>query len=624
MKLLRLKITDPEGFRSLPCGFEHCFRKEWALQEELNGSEGFAPFVSAGPNGSGKSNLLEVLAAIFYHLECIYLENLPDSFRFDEHDNPKGFQGSKATPDGFEIEYLIKPKVALATKGLNGYAHIKISKNVDEPPTWHLLNLDSQDGTSELAIGRTLARELLPEFVLAYSSGENEILSLPFFKMRFIQFDEYWKALTRQEGYDGRPETRLAYLDNGFSQAILLCNLLFQDDATLQPFREDIGIEALNEFRIIIRRSITIQSDQVYAFDTASDSQKKERLNRLRSENREKSESEMEQLNRGEIVKSNSALREESDANGNPHYHVNLLQLLEGDDKSSRAVSALKRCATLSYLDESTDTLILDYYVNDATKQAFRDNFDNKALTLFQAFRVLLTLNLYSVSNTLKADLYQSPSHYVSETVPILASDQRIMRFKFVRFRKRGVAKPTMLKELSDGEHQLLHSLGLCLLFRNTNSLFLLDEPETHFNPDWRANFITRLRSCFPNKGDVSQEMLITTHTPFLISDSKPEKVLVFKRDNRTDDVSVQTPEYNTLGASINKITMSTFGKRETIGGRAQSLLNALRARFDEGVEDKDALIIEIQQQLGDSVEKMLLIKAILDSEQHDSSELHS
>ena len=135
-------------------------------------------------------------------------------------------------------------------------------------------------------------------------------------------------------------------------------------------------------------------------------------------------------------------------------------------------VSALKRCATLSYLDETTETLILDYGVNEATRKAFRENFDGSPLALFQALQVLLALNLYAVNDELKSDLYRSSSHYVSETVPTPASDQRIMRFKFVRFTKQGVTEPMTLKELSDGEHQLLHSLGLCLLFRNTNSLF--------------------------------------------------------------------------------------------------------------------------------------------------------
>jgi len=155
------------------------------------------------------------------------------------------------------------------------------------------------------------------------------------------------------------------------------------------------------------------------------------------------------------------------------------------------------------------------------------------------------------------------------------------------------------------------------LLFRDTNSLFLLDEPETHFNPDWRANFISRLRQCLPGNGEFAQEMLTTTHTPFLISDSKPEKVLVFAKDKATGAVSIVPPGFNTFGASINKITMSkVFGKRETIGGHAQALLGAMRTRFEQGTEDKEALITEIHQQLGDSVEKVLLIKAILDSDQ--------
>ena len=54
---------------------------------------------------------------------------------------------------------------------------------------------------------------LLPRYVLGYSSGENEILSLPFFKLRFVQFDEYRNSLQAQLTYPGHPETRLAYLD---------------------------------------------------------------------------------------------------------------------------------------------------------------------------------------------------------------------------------------------------------------------------------------------------------------------------------------------------------------------------------------------------------------------------
>ena len=611
MKLLRLKITDPAGFRSLPCGFEHHFRTEWALQNELTQPEGFAPFVCAGPNGSGKSNLLEALAAIFYHLECIHLGNLPSSFSYDQEENPDGFRGETADPDGFEIEYLIQPKHAMKVDGYGLQAHVLISKEPGKFQKWYFLNSTESEGRHELVAGSVIGQHLMPDFILGYSSGENEILSLPFFKLRFVQFDEYWRALSWQLSYPGRPETRFAYLDNSFSQAILLCNLLFQDEATLKPFRKDIGIDTLQEFRIIIRRSISLESAQLEAFDGASDDQRKERANRLRAEYPNATEPEVQDLIRRDIVKDNSALRAETDNQGTIRYHVNLMHQLEGDEKSWLAVSALKRCATLSYVDEATDTLILDYWVNDATKEAFRDNFDGSPLALFLAFQVLLTLNLYSVSESLKANLYKSPSRYVSETVPTLASDERIMRFKFVRFSKEGVEQPMLLKELSDGEHQLLHSLGLCLLFRDTNSLFLLDEPETHFNPDWRANFITRLRQCLPGAGNVEQEMLITTHAPFLISDSKPDKVLVFAKDKASGAVSISHPDYNTLGASINKITMETFHKPETIGRRAnQILLNLLS---DPAAQNNPhALAKRIMETIGDSIERTFAVQSVL------------
>jgi restriction system-associated AAA family ATPase len=592
MKLLRLKITDQAGFRSLPCGFEHHFRTEWSLQDELAQPDGFAPFVCAGPNGSGKSNLLEALAAIFFQLEVLRVRRsfLPEVLQKTDQD---------FSPVAFELDYLIRVPAEYRGPNSPEWAKVGVWKSLGESVRFQWENQSDFDTDVYEVFKGGHADILLPQYVLGYSSGENEILSLPFFKMRFVQFDEYWNALTRQLSYPGHPETRLAYLDSGFSQAILLCNLLFQDEATLQPFREEVGIEALREFRIIIRRSIPLAPEQLAAFA---------------------SEDQNQRQSLDDIVNSNPALRVEADDAGSTRYRLNLMQLLEGDKKSSLVVSALTRCATLHYVDETTDMLVLDYRVNDATKQAFRENFDSSPLALFQAFQVLLTLNLYAVSDALKTDLYRSTSHYASETVPTLASDQRIMRFKFVCFTKQGVAQPMMLKELSDGEHQLLHSLGLCLLFRETNSLFLLDEPETHFNPDWRANFITRLRQCLPGNGDFAQEMLITTHTPFLISDSKPDNVLVFKKEKASGTVSISHPDYNTLGASINKITMNTFGKRETIGGHAQTLLEALRVRFEQG-ENKEALITEIHQQLGDSVEKVLLIKAILGGDESDNRE---
>lgn len=580
MKLISLKITDPDGFRSLQPGFEYHFRKEWQWKEERDTTQDFAPFVCAGPNGCGKSNLLEVISAIFYQLEILRSRRnfLPDSFLSDSPEDMDKLDDILGKPTGFELEYLISvPEEYLAEtiKESIKLAHVRAVKKPNMPIQLFWWNADEFNTSSVGSVGEKEREFLLPDYVLGYSSGENEVLSLPFFKMRFVQYDEYWQALIQQSSYSGRPDSRMIYLDNSFSQAILLCNLLFESESNLASFREDVGISALNEFRIILKRSIPIPSMATNQFG-------------------EKNPSLYENPITGE-------------------YQANLLKLLEADSNSADnfdpIITRLKRCATCWFEDEATDTLHLDYSVNQATYQAFQNNFES-ALELFQALQVLLTLNLYSVSEQLKSDLYKSDSLYVGETVPSLPSDERIMRIKNFWVSKTELTEPVLLKSFSDGEHQLLHTLGLCLLFRDTNSLFLLDEPETHFNPQWRANFISRLRQSL--NGSNQPEMLITTHTPFLISDSKLEKVLVFKKDN--GEVNVSNPEYNTLGASINKITMATFDKRETIGGLAQSLLDGFKTRSEKTDQNKEMLIKEINRELGDSVEKVLLIKTILDS----------
>ena len=197
MKLLRLKITDPAGFRSLPCEFENHFRTEWALQEELGQPTEFAPFVCAGPNGSGKSNLLEVLAAIFFQLEVLRVRRsfLPDSFLYDETENPKGFKDGDGVPNGFEIEYLIRVPEAFRNSESPVFAQVSIIKSLGQSPE---ISWRNQAEFAFDSLGAVSERErdfLLPQYVLGYSSGGNEILSLPLFKA-FTQLVEH-KTVSR-------------------------------------------------------------------------------------------------------------------------------------------------------------------------------------------------------------------------------------------------------------------------------------------------------------------------------------------------------------------------------------------------------------------------------------------
>jgi hypothetical protein len=138
MKLLRLKLDVP--FRSLPAGFDIDFLREWDYDRCFE----FHPYCFAGRNGSGKSNVLEAIAAIFYHIECIYLDYRPEGFEFDADTSPKGFRAENATPDAFELEYLIPndrivPREPWPKQDDWPVFHIRISKQAGQRPAIQLV-----------------------------------------------------------------------------------------------------------------------------------------------------------------------------------------------------------------------------------------------------------------------------------------------------------------------------------------------------------------------------------------------------------------------------------------------------------------------------------------------------
>jgi restriction system-associated AAA family ATPase len=191
------------------------------------------------------------------------------------------------------------------------------------------------------------------------------------------------------------------------------------------------------------------------------------------------------------------------------------------------------------------------------------------------------------------------------------------MRFKHGSLIKEGVSETIYIKALSDGEHQLVHTIGLCLLFRHEPALFLLDEPETHLNPDWRASYISTFRAALEADAatkNVMREVLLTSHSPFIISDCQKENVLIFEK-NKDGKVEWHNPDFNTFGASANAITIKVFGRKETIGDYALGKLEALRQRLKDG-ENPDALIEEAGKNLGESVEKVLFVNQALDKEE--------
>lgn len=544
MKLLKLSLKAEYG--SLKNDFELNFRESYdpEITAEIDWNQ-FHPFCFAGLNGSGKSNVLEALANIFYHLESCVNINQPEIFKTQ-------FSANSCKPDAFELEYYINPEKDKKSS-IQNMVLVSISKKPEMAPEmcYSIFPFnENQIPVTVVADKKSKipapAKIYLPDLVIGYSSGENEILSIPFLKTRLLHYDEYREVLKKKEKYKA-PESNLLYIDYEMSQAVLLSNFIFQERAVLEPLETELGITDIKRFRMNL--------------------------------------------------------------NNHTEEHFNIFENYDS------VIKAFKNCATTYFEDE--EGLTLDFWINKATKESFKKNFPDGIFQLFQAFQVLYTLNYRTVTEEIKSDVYQSKGFYTDGKVPNPAPEDKVFYFLDYYISKNVTALDgteesiqLLMKNLSDGEQQFLHTLGICLMLKDKTALLLLDEPETHFNPGWRSKFMRTLQKSLEasQSDNLMREIVITSHSPFIISDCFPDKVIIFEKGKQPKNA--RDTNLRTYGTSIDIIMESIFKKNNTIGDLSRNEIEEIQ----EKIKNKKSLsgneVIKLKKStahLGDSMEKILL-----------------
>lgn len=142
-----------------------------------------------------------------------------------------------------------------------------------------------------------------------------------------------------------------------------------------------------------------------------------------------------------------------------------------------------------------------------------------------------------------------------------------------VRVKVKNVNNALSFRELSEGEQQLLTILGLLKFTGGKDSLFLLDEPDTHLNPAWSVKYLSFLREFVPNKN--SSHVIMITHSPLAISELKKEQVQVMWRDENGNQVRADQPGEDPQGMGFEGVLMSDmFGLKSPLDATTQQLLD--------------------------------------------------
>lgn len=401
---------------------------------------------------------------------------------------------------------------------------------------------------------------LLPQKVVGYTSGNNETLSLPFLVSRSGYADEVGRrALNVETRSQSVPDTRLMLIDYETHLEVLVANLLLGEGYQREALLKEAQLQDLHSFRCIIQLA----------------HQKKSKKKTRRKG----------------------------------------IQLT---DELETYIEQLQRCATCYTYDDKTETYIFDYWINEHTREAFRSFWGN-ALNLYSSFHKLAMLNDLVLSKKTRDRFRRDTrTRRFASRLPEPQDEDKVFRFERVIFRKQKTGEEINEEEvdeeevdyvsLSDGEHQLCQLLGMFCMLSSPNILFLLDEPESHFNPQWRVKFISRIFDLPTKDGErrkpsraARQDCLLTTHAPFIPSDMQREKVFIFSK-NEDDKIQINNPDVETFGSTFDTIIEECFRIRPPISQRSRDKIEKLM-NSDDPKEIQAGI-----KELGDSVEKAFLV----------------
>jgi predicted ATPase len=207
---------------------------------------------------------------------------------------------------------------------------------------------------------------------------------------------------------------------------------------------------------------------------------------------------------------------------------------------------------------------------------------------------------------------YESPKLLFNHLESMYLSDL-IEEIRVVGRRKDGSL--VRFDQLSEGEQQLVAVFGLLLFTQSDESLYLLDEPDSHLNPRWTYEYRAMLRKAlFPslpnddsekavpdeNPIDTSappaavgnSQVLIATHNPLMISAHPRTHVRIL--DRTPLGTTALPPEDEPPGMTIDRLlTSDVFGLESALPARTLKIIadrDSLAMKSDLSEVEKDRL----------------------------------
>ena len=295
---------------------------------------------------------------------------------------------------------------------------------------------------------------------------------------------------------------------------------------------------------------------------------------------------------------------------------INLYKDYHKDTKISSSCSINRTWGIQRFLQPNPNFPIIIYYpigmvtfINFIDFKDARYNFRTDILTIYdhaldkQAFNFTYFFEWYRWQENIEKQLGKNPTlDQVRQAIYSLLSDEHN---QFTNLAINWLNNPNgemliqknatvlNINQLSAGEKTLLAlvaDLARRLAIANPHreqpltgyGIVLIDEIDLHLHPRWQRHIIPRLRKIFPNC-----QLIVTTHSPLVLSQVKPENVVILENFQVVKNIP------HTFGRDNNSILYELMNVKQRPDDMQKQL-----DKFYELIDDDKAAAQELLKQL--------------------------
>jgi predicted ATPase len=255
----------------------------------------------------------------------------------------------------------------------------------------------------------------------------------------------------------------------------------------------------------------------------------------------------------------------------------------EGDERFWRARGTVSR-----FLDRLYGLSLAPLRLSQRVSAGFRKTTSREHLYLY--LKGVEALRGLSAHYGTQQELFKAlESTYISE----------LIREVRIRVKARNVDGSLTFRELSEGEQQLLMVLGLLRFTKEDESLFLLDEPDTHLNPAWSLRYLEFLRQIAGTQEN--SHIIMATHDPLVIAGLTRSQVQIMRRDDETGQITAEYPANDPKGMGVaGLLTSEVYGLRSELDLETLGLLDEKRelAAKESLTEQERSRLSELDERL--------------------------